>query len=99
MSLMNYKTAFEILEIDMSNKKYSDINLEYLKKQYHKLALLYHPDKNGNTLESNEKFKQINEAFNCLKREISISNININHYDDDDNLDDFLGSLGISRPK
>ena len=55
MSLMNYKTAFELLEIDMSDKKYSDINLEYLKKQYHKLALQNHPDKNGNTKESKEK--------------------------------------------
>ena len=51
MSLMNYKTALGILEIDMSEKKYSDINLEYLKKQYHKLALQNHPDKNGNTKE------------------------------------------------
>jgi curved DNA-binding protein CbpA len=42
---MNYKTAFEILEIDMSDKKYSDINLEYLKKQYRKLALKHHPDR------------------------------------------------------
>ena len=72
MSLMNYKTAFEILEIDMSERKYSDINLEYLKKQYHKLALQNHPDKNGNTKESKEKFQAINEAYEYLKREINI---------------------------
>ena len=72
MSLMNYKTAFEILEIDMSEKKYSDINLEYLKKQYHKLALQNHPDKNGNTKDSKEKFQAINEAYEYLKREINI---------------------------
>ena len=71
MSLMNYKTAFEILEIDMSDKKYSDINLEYLKKQYHKLALQNHPDKNGNTKDSKEKFQAINEAYEYLKREIN----------------------------
>lgn len=71
MSLMNYKTAFEILEIDMSDKKYSDITLEYLKKQYHKLALQNHPDKNGNTKESKEKFQAINEAYEYLKREIN----------------------------
>jgi len=69
---MNYKTAFEILEIDMSEKKYSDINLEYLKKQYHKLALQNHPDKNGNTKDSKEKFQAINEAYEYLKREINI---------------------------
>jgi len=71
MSLMNYKIAFEILEIDMSDKKYSDINLEYLKKQYHKLALQNHPDKNGNTKNSKEKFQAINEAYEYLKREIN----------------------------
>ena len=59
---MNYKDAFNILEIDFVNEKYQDITLDYLKKQYRKLALKNHPDKNGNTYESNEKFKRINEA-------------------------------------
>ena len=66
---MNYKIAFEILEIDMSEKRYSDINLECLKKQYHKLALQNHPDKNGNTQESKEKFQKINEAYDYLKKD------------------------------
>ena len=66
---MNYKIAFEILEIDMSEKKYCDINLECLKKQYHKLALQNHPDKNGNTQESKEKFQKISEAYDYLKRD------------------------------
>jgi curved DNA-binding protein CbpA len=68
---MNYKKALEVLEIDTNEKKYSDINLEYLKKQYHKLALQNHPDKNGNTKESKEKFQSINEAYEYLKREIN----------------------------
>jgi len=67
---MNYKDAFEILEIDLSEISYSEITLEYLKKQYRKLALKNHPDKNGNSTESNDKFKKINEAYNFLKREI-----------------------------
>jgi curved DNA-binding protein CbpA len=67
---MNYKDAFIILEIDLDEVSYNDISLEYLKKQYRKLALKNHPDKNNNTTESNEKFKQINEAYNYLKREI-----------------------------
>jgi hypothetical protein len=73
---MNYKDAFEILEIDLSEINVNDISLEYLKKQFRKLALKNHPDKNGNTHESNEKFKQINEAYNFLKREM-------NHLNDD----------------
>jgi curved DNA-binding protein CbpA len=82
---MDYKQAFEILEIDTINTNYSDITLELIKKKYHKMALQNHPDKNGNTLESNEKFKQINEAYNYLKREIK--NVNANDYSTDDSSD------------
>jgi curved DNA-binding protein CbpA len=71
---MDYKLAFEILEIDINKTNYKDITFDFLKKKYHKLALQNHPDKNGNTPESNEKFKQINEAYNYLKKEIN--NIN-----------------------
>jgi hypothetical protein len=67
---MNYKKAFEILEIDTKKVSYSKITLDYLKKQYRKLALKNHPDKNGNTAVSNEKFQQINEAYNYLKKEL-----------------------------
>ena len=70
---MDYTKAFNILEID----EYNTITLEYLKKKYHKLALINHPDKNDNTIESTEKFKQINEAYNYLKREIR--HLNRNH--------------------
>jgi curved DNA-binding protein CbpA len=76
---MDYKKAFEILEIDTINTNYTDITIELIKKKYHKLALQNHPDKNGNTPESNEKFKQINEAYDYLKREIK--NINSNNDD------------------
>jgi hypothetical protein len=62
---MNCKTALDILELDTVN-----ITPESLKKKYHKLALQWHPDKNGNTPESNEKFRQIHEAYELLKREI-----------------------------
>jgi len=60
---MNYENAFEILELDINGKS---INKETIKKQYRKLALKYHPDKNGNTEESNERFKKISEAYNYL---------------------------------
>ena len=71
---MDYKIAFEILEIDITKTNYKDITIEFIKKKYHKLALKNHPDKNGNTPESNENFKRINEAYDYLKREIK--NIN-----------------------
>jgi DnaJ-class molecular chaperone len=83
---MDYKKAFEILEIDTINTNYSDITIDLIKKKYHKLALQNHPDKNGNTPESNEKFKQINEAYNYLKREMK--NIDpANHENDEENKD------------
>ena len=83
---MDYKKAFEILEIDTINTNYSDITIDLIKKKYHKLALQNHPDKNGNTPESNEKFKQINEAYNYLKREMK--NIDpVNQANDEENKD------------
>lgn len=64
---MDYKLALETLEIQ-TDIDINKLNLNYLKKKYHKLALKNHPDKNGNTVESNEKFKLINESYNYLKR-------------------------------
>lgn len=84
---MDYKKAFEILEIDTNNTNYTDITIELIKKKYHKLALQNHPDKNGNTPESNEKFRQINEAYNYLKREIKIIQNNYSERDDLENED------------
>ena len=63
---MNDKKAFEILEIDLSDVNYN-LSYEYLNKSYRKMALKNHPDKNGNTEESTEKFKQISEAYQYLK--------------------------------
>ena len=37
-----------------------------LKKAYRKLALQYHPDRNPDDKASEEKFKEINEAYACL---------------------------------
>jgi len=67
---MNLKEALDVLEID----NISNLTLEGLKKKYHKLALQNHPDKNGNTLESTHHFQRIQEAYELLKREISILN-------------------------
>ena len=69
---MNIRQAFEILDINLNETKISNITPEYIKKKYYKQALINHPDKNGNTSSSTEKFKKINEAYDYLLREISI---------------------------
>jgi len=86
---MDYYKALEILEIDVSKTSVSDITIKKLKKKYHKLALKHHPDKNENTLESTEKFRQIQEAYSYLKTEF--------HLDDEyDNNADELNSSSSS---
>ncbi len=39
---------------------------EEIKKAYRNLAFKYHPDRNPNNKEAEEKFKQISEAYNVL---------------------------------
>ena len=41
-------------------------SLAEIKASYRKLAFQYHPDKNNNTQESEEKFKEINKAYQVL---------------------------------
>jgi len=83
---MDYNNALNTLEII----HITDLTLEKLTKQYRKMALKHHPDKNGNTPESNEKFKQINEAYTFLKREIKYSNPE--EFDDDNIVEDDLNA-------
>ena len=68
---MNINDALNILHVD----NLANIDLQSLKKRYHKLALQHHPDKNGNTIESKEHFQKIGEAYDLLKREIGDINI------------------------
>jgi hypothetical protein len=72
---MNHIKAFELLEIDIPDK---ELTLTYLKNKYRKQALRHHPDKNGNTSESTEQFKQIREAYEYLEKEIE------NGFDDEE---------------
>ena len=57
---MDYKDYYKILEVD---KKASQ---DEIKKSYRKLAMKWHPDKNKDSKEAEEKFKLINEANEVL---------------------------------
>jgi hypothetical protein len=67
---MDLNKAVSILEIDLNRIKLTNLTQEYIKKQFHKLALINHPDKNNNSLESTNKFQQINEAYEYLSKEL-----------------------------
>ena len=51
---------YEILEIS------KDADGETIKKAYRKMALKYHPDRNQGNKEAEDRFKQINEAYQIL---------------------------------
>jgi hypothetical protein len=57
---MDIKHALDVLNLK------SNYTLEELKKSYRIHAMKHHPDKNNNSDESCEKFKEINSAYLCL---------------------------------
>lgn len=46
-----------------------DADLDTLKKAYRKLAMQYHPDRNHGDAAAEQKFKELNEAYDVLKDE------------------------------
>lgn len=54
------ETFYDILGLD------EKCTPEDIKKAYRKLSFMHHPDKNGNSQESTEKFQKISEAFSVL---------------------------------
>ncbi len=57
---MDYKDYYETLGVDRKASQ------DEIKKGYRKLAMKYHPDKNPDDKDAEEKFKEINEAHQVL---------------------------------
>lgn len=57
---MEYKDYYKILGVDRNASE------EEIKRAYRKLAMKYHPDRNPGDKSAEEKFKEINEAYEVL---------------------------------
>jgi len=55
-----HRDYYEILEVTR------DSDAEEIKKAYRKLAIQFHPDRNPNNEEAEEKFKELSEAYSIL---------------------------------
>ncbi len=58
---MAKRCYYEVLEVERSASE------DTIKKSYRKLALQYHPDRNPDSKESEEKFKEASEAYDVLR--------------------------------
>ena len=66
------KASFELLNIDSSASQ------SEIKKAYHKMALLYHPDRNANP-EAPQEFQKVTQAYDLLTDPSRVKELNRRH--------------------
>ena len=59
---MDYKDYYKILGVERK------ASADDIRSAYRKLAMQYHPDKNPGDKKAEDKFKEINEAYQGLSR-------------------------------
>ena len=101
---MDINQACELLQIDIKN-----LSKDLIKKQYHKLALKYHPDKNEDSSEATEKFQLLSEAYaiandynetgSYSREKINKNIFDINKHDYGFFINSFLSTLTIKNDK
>jgi hypothetical protein len=92
---MNLQSSLEELDISLDEIELTKLDQVYIKKQYHKMALKWHPDKNDNDKYSNAKFQKINEAYTFLQQELNI----INGTSFKNSPDEFVSSFDFKESK
>ena len=91
----NNKNFYEILGV---NEKSSQ---DDIKKNFRKLSMKYHPDRNGNSVESSNIFKNISEAYDTLgdvnkRRDYDTMSVNIGT---DDLFNMFFSGIPGQKPQ
>lgn len=81
---MDFESALTVLNINFNKIELTNLTHDYIKKNYHKQSLKWHPDKNSDAdkLVAHEKFQQINEAYLFLTKELSLLDCDDNETDD-----------------
>jgi hypothetical protein len=88
---MDIQTAADTLDIGLD--QIPSLTPDILKKQYHKMALLHHPDKCGNSLEATSHFQRVQQSYHYILDSL----LNCTYTNDDDNANPSFSSFDSTK--